>query len=42
MKGKEKVGTGVFFFRKRGVGLGLVVEGEDGRLGLALVMKKLK
>ena len=25
-----------FFLRERGVRLGLVVEGEDGRLGLAL------
>ncbi len=28
----------VFFFGKRGVCLGLVVEGEDGRLGLELMM----
>ncbi len=28
----------MFFLREGGVRLGLVVEGEDGRLGLALVM----
>jgi hypothetical protein len=28
----------MFFLREWGVRLGLVVEGEDGRLGLALVM----
>ncbi len=27
-----------FFLREKGVRLGLVVEGEGGRLGLALVM----
>jgi hypothetical protein len=27
-----------FFLREKGMRLGLVVEGEDGRLGLALVM----
>jgi hypothetical protein len=32
----EMVGAGVPFFGKRGVRLGLVVEGEDGHLGLAL------
>jgi hypothetical protein len=39
---KGKVGTGVSFFGKRGVPLGLVVEGEGGRLGLALVMIYLR
>jgi hypothetical protein len=28
----------MFFLREGGVRLGLVVEGENGRLGLALVM----
>jgi hypothetical protein len=27
-----------FFFREKGSSLGLVVEGDDGRLGLALMM----
>ena len=35
-------GAGVSFFGKRGVRLGLVVEGEDGRLGLALMMNCLR
>jgi hypothetical protein len=30
-----------FFLREKGVRLGLVVEGEDGRLGLALMMIRL-
>ncbi len=32
------VSTFSFFLREKGVRLGLVVEGEDGRLGLVLVM----
>ncbi len=32
----------VSFFGKKGVRLGLVVEGEDGRLGLALLMIRLR
>jgi hypothetical protein len=35
------VGAGVSFFGNWGVRLGLVVEGEDGRLGLALMMNCL-
>jgi hypothetical protein len=36
------VGAGVSFIGKRGVRLGLVVEGENGRLGLALMMNCLQ
>ncbi len=36
------VSTFSFFLREKGVRLGLVVEGEDGRLGLALMMIRLQ
>jgi hypothetical protein len=32
----------VFFLQEKGVRLGLVVEGEGGRLGLALMMIRLR
>ena len=40
---KERKGRNwMFFLREGGVRLGLVVEGEGGRLGLALVMTCLR
>jgi hypothetical protein len=35
---KGKTGIRIFFLREGGERLGLIFEGEDGRLGLALVM----